>query len=138
MALVAVPFPAASAPTQRLDAFRFFIEGTGETLREGTTAADIGPAVVNVLEVVGERVQREAPNAPQSVKNEAALRYFGYLYDAGNYGTIRRDSIGSGALATDYVVNHQRAWINCGAKAILAPWKPLHAARVAHSTEADQ
>ena len=80
-------------------------------------------------QVASARVEREAPNAPQAVKNQAAVRYCGYFAQA-DFGTIRQETIGP--KDTQYVVNHQRAWINCGAKALLSPWKPLHVARVAN------
>ena len=84
-------------------------------------------------QMAAERVEREAPGAPQSVKNQAVVRYCGYMAQA-DFGTIRQESIGP--KDTQYVVNHQRAWINCGAKSILAPWKPLHAAPIANASEA--
>ena len=83
--------------------------------------------------MASERVEREAPGAPQSVKNQAVVRYCGYMAQA-DFGTIRQESIGPKDI--QFVVNHQRAWINCGAKSILAPWKPLHAARVANDAGA--
>ena len=77
------------------------------------------------------RVEREAPGAPQSVRNSAVVRYCGYMAQA-DFGTIRQETIGP--KDTQYVVNHQRGWINCGAKSLLSPWKPLHAANVANGS----
>ena len=80
-------------------------------------------------QLAAARVEREAPGAPQAVKNQAAVRYCGYMAQA-DFGTIRQETIGP--KDTQYIVNHQRAWINCGAKALLSPWKPLHVASVAN------
>ena len=78
-----------------------------------------------LLAVATARVEREAPDAPEAVQNEAVVRYAGYLAQS-DFGTIRQESIGP--KETQYIVDHQRAWIRCGAKAILSPWKPLHLA----------
>ena len=82
-------------------------------------------------QMAAARVEREAPGAPQPVKNQAVVRYAGYQAQA-DFGTIRQETIGP--KDTQYVINHQRSWINCGAKSILSPWKPLHVASVANGT----
>ena len=84
-------------------------------------------------QMASARVERDAPGAPQSVKNQAVVRYCGYMAQA-DFGTIRQESIGP--KETQYVVNHQRAWVNCGARSILAPWKVLHAAPITLASEA--
>ena len=82
---------------------------------------------------------REAPNAPQSIRNEAATRYFGYLImgsEMSGYGVVRSYGIASGAESVDFVTNYQRAWIHCGAKALLSPWKPLRAGVIRNEVDA--
>ena len=90
-------------------------------------------ATLSLAELASARVEREASGAPQAVKNEAAIRYIGYLAQA-DYGAIRSET--TGPKSVEYVVNHQRAWINCGARSILAPWKVLHAAPITLASEA--
>ena len=90
-------------------------------------------AVRLVGSMAAARVEREAPGAPQAVKNQAVIRYAGYMSQS-DFGGIRREEIGDRNV--DYVVNHSRAWITSGAKAVLAPWKPLGGVSVKHSSEA--
>ena len=108
------------------------------------TAAELAPRIGGelprdadlveaLLAVAMKRVAREAPCAPVAVQNQAVVRYAGYLAQS-DFGGIRQESIGPREV--QYVVNHQRAWINCGAKSLLAPWKPLRAARIEHGAEA--
>ena len=99
----------------------------GETSEQTEAARQLGS-------MASARVEREASSAPQAIKNAAVTRYAGYLAQA-DYGTIRQESIGDREV--QYAVNHQRAWINCGAKSMLSPWKPLNAARVALPSEDD-
>ena len=66
------------------------------------------------------RVEREAPGAPQGIRDEATIRYAGYLTE-GSYGAIRKRSIGP--IDYEFVVNHANAWRNCGAAGLLAPWR---------------
>ena len=98
----------------------------GETSEQTEAARQLGA-------MAAARVEREAPGAPQAIKNSGVTRYAGYLAQA-DFGTVRQEGIDTRDV--QYVVNHQRAWINCGAKSILAPWKPLNAASIAHDAEA--
>ena len=80
------------------------------------------------------RVEREAPNAPQPIKNMAMTRYCGYLAQS-DYGGVRSERLAEREV--EYVTNHRRAWINSGASEILSPWKPLGGATIRNSTEAE-
>ena len=84
-------------------------------------------------QMAAARVEREAPNAPQAVKNQAVVRYIGYMRQS-DFGQVRQEKVGD--REAQFVVNHQRAWINCGAKSILSPWKRLNAAPITHASEA--
>ena len=66
------------------------------------------------------RVEREAPGAPQAIRDEAVIRYAGYMAGS-DYGAVRQESIDPKSI--EYVVNHANAWRNCGAGGLLAPWK---------------
>lgn len=65
------------------------------------------------LAVAEHRIELAAPDAPDDVKNEAAVRFVGYLLEA--------------PLASRNPVN---AFINSGAKALLSPWHDLASALV--------
>ena len=135
-----VPFPPDTAGVAQFNALRYLVETSGMKLESGvTTISDIGSFWLGLAKTAAGRVQREAPGAPDYVKDEAAVRYFGYLSYSGSsggggYGAIRSSTIGPST--EQFVVNHQRAWINCGAKSMLSPWKPLRAAVIRNEVEA--
>ena len=65
-------------------------------------------------------IEKEAPNAPQAVKNEACVRTVAYLAE-GYSATVRSETIGP--KSAEYNLDHRALFRNCGAKGILAPWK---------------
>ena len=67
---------------------------------------------------ISARVEKEAPGAPQSARDEAIVRAVGYLLQAGS-GAIRSKSVD--VLEVEYTSN-LRWWYNCGASSVLAPW----------------
>ena len=69
--------------------------------------------------MVSARVEKEAPGAPQSARDEAVVRGVGYLLQAGS-GAIRSKSVD--VLEVEYVPSNIRWWYNCGASSVLAPW----------------
>jgi len=82
---------------------------------------DLDDARVQALgEAAAARVQKEAPGAPQAVKNEACVRFAGYLNEA-DFGTVESESIGPGTI--NYQRNHAGAFRLCGAYGLIAPWK---------------
>ena len=72
-------------------------------------------------------VEQRAPGAPDPIRDEAVIRLAGYLHDAGS-GAIRAESVEG--VSIDHVTNHAAAWRNCGAAALLSPWKVRRAAGV--------
>ena len=70
--------------------------------------------------VASARVERDAPRAPQATRDEATIRFAGYLMHSG-FGTLSQDKVGP--LEIEHVTNHANAWRNCGAGGLLAPWK---------------
>ena len=74
--------------------------------------------------VASAHVERESPAAPQDVRNEAVIRFSGYLLKS-DLGAVSSRSLGP--ISTEYVVNHAPMFRNCGAKGLLAPWKVRHA-----------
>ena len=72
-------------------------------------------------------VEREAPGAPQAIRNEAALRMVGYLSQS-DFGGIRSET--EGPLRQDFVVHHGPAFRRCGAKGLLSPWRVRRAGSI--------
>ena len=69
-------------------------------------------------------IERTAPKAPQSVKDEAVIRMAGYLAQS-DYGGMRREQVGE--VAFEHATNHGRIFYNSGAGALLSPWKKRRA-----------
>lgn len=84
----------------------------GRTVESDEDASALG-------ELASARVEREAPGAPQSIRDEAVIRYAGYMAGA-DYGSIRKESIGPRDV--EYITNHANAWRASGAAGLLAPW----------------
>ena len=136
-----VPFPADTAGVAQFNALRYLVETSGSKLE----SRHLPPLTISARSGLawqrpqpGESSARR-PARPDYVKDEAAVRYFGYLSYSGSsggggYGAIRSSTIGPST--EQFVVNHQRAWINSGAKSMLSPWKPLRAAVIRNEVEA--
>ena len=83
--------------------------------------------VCTVGEAAAERVEREAPGAPQRIKDEAVIRYAGWMAQS-DYGGIVEEAIGPKSVK--YEVRHANAWRNSGAAGLLAPWKVRRAVAI--------
>ena len=70
--------------------------------------------------VAAARVEEYAPGAPQVLKDEAVIRFAGYLAQS-DFGTIRKEQIGPQSF--EYVTNHAAAFRNSGAAALITRWK---------------
>ena len=79
------------------------------------TAADLERAA-RVLSVAVQMVDDYAPNAPDALKDEAVIRFGGYILGS-DYGGVRTDEIGP--QRTEYTTNHAAAFRNCGASMLL-------------------
>ena len=73
-----------------------------------------------LLGVATELVDRYAPGAPETVKNEAAIRCAGYLHEQ-PHAAIRSESVGD--ISTSYAATHMSALRHSGGMALLSPWK---------------
>ena len=91
---------------------------------DGTPDTDGETRLTERLNQVGSvasaMVEREAPGAPDAIKDEAVVRFSGYLFSA-YWGDRQKSSLGP--RATEYVVNHSAMFRSCGSKGLLAPWK---------------
>ena len=83
-------------------------------------AAESDEAASALGAMASARVEREAPTAPQAIRDEATIRFAGYMA-GGDYGAVRSETIGPRSV--DYTTNHSNAWRSCGAHALLAPWR---------------
>ena len=89
------------------------------TRRRSLASTEI--AATNALgEAASAVVEQYAPAAPQALKDEAVIRFAGYLAQS-DFGAIAKESIGPRDI--EYVTTHQNAWRNCGAGMLLSRWK---------------
>lgn len=86
-----------------------------EAISPPPTAADLERAA-RVLSVAVQMVDDYAPNAPDALKDEAVIRFGGYILGS-DYGGVRTDEIGP--QRTEYTTNHAAAFRNCGASMLL-------------------
>ena len=81
-------------------------------IRDDATAQRLGA-------VAAARVENYAPMAPGPIKDEAVIRFAGYLRQQPS--VIR--SLKAGSVELDYAVTgFVRPFVNCGAKGLLAPF----------------
>ena len=80
-----------------------------------------------LIAIAAALIEKEAPNAPQAVKNEACVRMCGYLAE-GYSATVRSETIGP--KSAEYNLNHAAMFRTCGAKGLLAPFKVRRAGRI--------
>ena len=108
------PWPGTTLPMQR--------ERAIARLREAIQgrAADSDDAACALGALAAARVELEAPDAPQAVRDEAVIRYAGYMAGS-DYGGVVDETIGPQSIT--YAMNHAAAYRNCGAAGLLAPWK---------------
>ena len=72
-------------------------------------------------------VERYASGAPQETKNEAVIRFAGYLRQS-DFGGIQSESLGPKEIA--WHPNHADMFRRCGAAALLSPWKVRRAGAI--------
>ena len=86
-----------------------------------TRPADITRAR-RLLAVATERVNRYAPLAHSAMKNEACIRYAGYL-NGSDYGGVKSESIGPRSVEYTSPTTNASAFRSSGAAALLSPYK---------------
>ena len=69
------------------------------------------------------RVQEDAPGAPQALRDEAVIRFAGYLANSDYGGFVKEPASVGGKYGGEYVTNHANAWRNSGAAMLLTRWK---------------
>ena len=101
------------------------------TISATDLAAAIGASedvATRLLPVVKARVERYAAEAPEEVQNEAAIRFSGYLAASPGFGAYRKLEVG--ATTFEIPPTHGPAFRNCGAMALLSPWKVRRAGAI--------
>ena len=111
--MVVVLTPVPNAGTAGLTAARAYLQANARTGTDDRTD--------HLMALASALVEREASNAPQAVKNEAVLRFCGYLAES-RFGAVRSTDL-AGVLPREYVVNHSAMFRNCGAAGLLSRWK---------------
>lgn len=79
--------------------------------------------------VASALVEDYAPTAPQALRDEAVIRFAGYLSGA-DYGGIRSETGSPGRYSLEYVVNHGPAFRNSGAAMLLSRYRARRAGRI--------
>ena len=90
---------------------------TGATLERAT----------RLLPVAVQIVTDYAPHAPEVLRDEATIRFAGYLAQS-DYGTVRSETLGP--MTVERVVNHAAAFRNSGAAMLLTGHKRRRAGAI--------
>ena len=116
MSDTAKPYPAPGCPPAPVPAQGYL------TAAELASAARLNAQVAERLRaVVVELIQEYAPRAPQAVKNEAAIRFAGYLSQTPS-GSIQKLDL-KGVAVEFRQAPPASAFQLCGARALLTRWK---------------
>ena len=94
---------------------------SGRTLDSDSAANNLGLAA-------SAMVERYAPTAPQALKDEALIRFAGYLAGSDYGGIVSETSVASAQV--EYTVNHSNAWRHSGAGMLLTNWKIRRAGKI--------
>ena len=93
-------------------------------LTPGDLSLEIGAnehRATRLLSVAAAAVEAYAPAAPEVLKDEAVIRFAGYLANS-DFGGFRSESFE--AIGThEYTTNHAAAFRNCGAAMLLTRFK---------------
>ena len=99
------------------------IDLTAERLREriGGNAEDL-PMVESLLAAASLRVNQYAPHAPTALKNEAVIRFAGYMMGS-DFGGVKSESIGPRAVEYTPPSNNAAMFRNSGAAGLLTTYR---------------
>ena len=106
---------ALTAAVERLKA-----AAQGAALDSDERAGELG-AVASAM------VEQYAPGAPGALKDEAVIRFAGYLAQS-DFGSIMKEGIGPRDV--EYVTNHANAFRNSGAALLLTRWRVRRAGAI--------
>ena len=97
----------------------------GSSQRGGSAQTDELAERVGVA--ASAMVEQYAPGAPQALKDEAVIRFAGYLAQS-DFGGIVKEGIGPKEV--EYTVNHAAMFRNSGAAALLSRWRVRRAGAI--------
>ena len=108
------PWPDSTFPAQRAAAIarlKAAVAGAAEDSDERACSLGLTAATF---------VEKTAPGAPQAIKDEATIRFAGYLAQS-DFGGVRSEQVGE--VQFEHQPNHGMMFRNSGAGALLSPWK---------------
>lgn len=114
--------PTTSAAARTAAVARLRQAVAGRTLDSEDAANALG-------ECAAALVENYAPGAPQAVKDEAVIRFAGYLAQS-DFGAIASEQGGPAPLQFEYVTNHANAFRNSGAAMLLTRWRVRRAGAI--------
>lgn len=121
---VPMPWPDTDGrPTD--DEYKAAAAAIGLTLADADAPDDDEKARITAeISIATARVQEYAPSAPLAIRQEAAARFHGYLKEAPSGAVTKMDASASSVqLNRTFQYSHAAAFRNCGAAALLAPWR---------------
>ena len=113
------PWPASTAAAS--------LTAAQAALRDALGATPSNDRIDRLGATAAAMVEQYAPAAPQPLKNEAVIRFAGYLKEA-NFGARRSDKVGD--LEAEYAANHAAMFRNSGAAALLSRWRVRRAGAI--------
>ncbi|MXZ32126.1 MAG: hypothetical protein F4Z20_01695 [Gammaproteobacteria bacterium] len=118
---VALPWPEQPQDVQHKHA----AAALGITLANPDQPTTVEKAEVTaVMSQLSARIEQYASAAPIAVKREACARFFGYLNEAPSGAFTKRDiGVMHVSFNQTFQYSHAAAFRNCGAAALLAPWR---------------
>ena len=72
-------------------------------------------------------IERYAPEAPEPIQNEAAIRFAGYAADVGG---VTSETVGELTIQSTDRFQSPAVFVRSGAKGLLSPWKRRRAGRI--------
>ena len=97
------------------------------TLKDSIDPGLSNDAVARLGAAAAARVEKYAEDAPQAVKDEAVIRFAGYMNETGKrqgFGSLRADSVDTISIKLDHTINPASgAFRRSGAMSLLSPWR---------------
>ena len=97
-------------------------------LRAAGVAAESDERLGAIGAAASAMVEQYAPGAPQPIKNEATIRFAGYVAEAPAFGAVAKQTVGP--LDIEYTVNHANVFRNSGVAALLTRWRVRRAGAI--------
>ena len=125
MAVALSPWPSATATVSLPKATKRLALAIGSSHPNERPESD--ELAQRVGAAASAMIEQYAPNAPQELKDEAVIRFAGYLAH-GDFGTVAKEEIGPRSM--EHVTNHAAMFRNSGAAALLSRWRVRRAGKI--------